>query len=75
MMLDAERSRQALAGVDLDLVNAYLGIGGWYSDSDRTDGEEVFAILMDARHVYRWSPEETDRRLSLAGLVIARKDT
>lgn len=67
MRLDQSRSEAALRGIDLDLVNAHLGIGGWYGDSDRHDDEEVYAILLDARHVYGWDDAETDRRLAIAG--------
>ena len=67
MRLDPKRESEALAGVDLEAVNANIGIGGWYSASDTCDDEEVYAIIMDARHVYRWTEAESDRRLALAG--------
>ena len=67
MRLDPKLASEALAGVDLEAVNAHIGIGNWYSASDTCDDDEVFAIIMDARHVYFWTEAETDRRLALAG--------
>ena len=47
MRLSRLQSDTALDGVNLEAVNAHIGIGNWYSDSDRFDSDEVFEILMD----------------------------